>query len=1498
MKRAFPNSSFILRALTKGAGALGILFAGVALSSVASSQVRRGAAPRSSAVVAAADTSLPFLPPADLSATPAGVTSVIKPPNGQPVMVMTKSYPPAAVLGSARPAAAGSSTTATPGSSLGGAPPISSDQAAALVQLQTEADSYRHGAATYAKAVSQVIRQRFEQKRRTRLASLQESIDRETTELRAVRLETIERLKAFLAKFPDVPERTPDAMFRLASLYEEQALENDIDQGDPDYDQKIKAAYQPAEFLYRDIIAKFAGYSNRSSVQFFLGALLADTGRSTESQYVWRAMVCANHYSYPLAPPATKAEEREREKWKDGIPPAPQDHDAAYWDHWRNVHDVPAATPDPRLRRRPGGRGAPPPAADTDNATYKEIYPDDCVPLDGPQAVGAPEPRYVAQAWYRLAEYHFNRQDEVAEETGYFGASPYQFNRAYSAYQHAIKTSDQTVKVFSMYRVAWTLFKQQRYTASRNAFISLLQYFEDTARKGDQTGDQQMRDDAFTYIASALTFLDMEGPGPNEAYLNSREDDFSKYSGAQLEEKLEIAIDRVQTPTIVPQDKPWTIKVYKGLAAEFESDELQKDAVKAYELVIKKWPCDSEAPQYQAKIAELDDLIALKADSQADKDEYKSRALDARTKLLAYVGKDSDWVKCNASNPDAIHAAEALMSKGVKVAASVHTQLGRTYYSKATGFDPGSTEYVENMKRSREEYRLAEKGWAAYLAQEPDGEDNYDTRFWIADSRDKSVITTRLLKEPLDPVAVDAARQAAVDVRDSNLGDQYLRYAAYFAVDVYDKLADEKVEKFRKLGCVAKDDAVERPLSPLDEPGDACRPEGDKDTRDPDARRVFVREIPTVVVRTLQERDEYVAKVPASLDADKNAVAFQKAVADTLFAYGHFQEASPRYEALWHEHCHKDDIGFDAWYRLAYMSTLTGDGPRALELVKAAKADSCTMNADQKLQESSLADPTIIREMFRKAYEAMQAAEKETDPKARDAGFRDAAAKYEYALKTAPSRPEAPEGAINAAYCYKQVNEYKRAAEVYRLFLDKYGREEDLVAYRDGDPKKGIKRDQQQFKDRLKFTKQALDELGRTYLQAFDYASAAKLYDEIAGRTLLEEADRRDPALTAVTLQANLGNREAMHKALTRYLALHPSPTDKAFAEFTAADFEFKLWKQKPSDAAQRGRALAAVEKFFGQYQGNTVAARYVVDAAYEVATMRKFAGDAGFRTWYTKTSAAFATFKSANKEAIGSTEADYGAEAAYFFTSEKIDKLWDSQPGQPPKIKYEGTAQKVLAQLDADNVKRDELTKELEDIIGTYLSPRWTAIVYAREGSIFDTQRSALVKAKVEVIDPALQAKISKIEGIAQKILDDDGASEKAKAQAQAAMESADKLRSDANDKWKALRQKYLDAIEMPMIDRYTRAYVRGKQFDVKDPLVTKAVQRLAYYTDQLDDTKIRGFLANVEKDFSKPPVVFQYRDQMFKQARPGGRADVTTDVSQPTPTPDPKSSGTGGGS
>ena len=78
---------------------------------------------------------------------------------------------------------------------------------------------------------------------------------------------------------------------------------------------------------------------------------------------------------------------------------------------------------------------------------------------------------------------------------------------------------------------------------------------------------------------------------------------------AEAEQKLHVAIDRVKDPPLIPQDKPWTIEVYRALALEFRSLNQFKNAVEVYETMLEKWPMDPTAPDTQNAIAETYDQL-------------------------------------------------------------------------------------------------------------------------------------------------------------------------------------------------------------------------------------------------------------------------------------------------------------------------------------------------------------------------------------------------------------------------------------------------------------------------------------------------------------------------------------------------------------------------------------------------------------------------------------------------------------------------------------------------------------------------------------------------------------------------------------------------------------------------------------------------------------------------------------------------------------------------
>ena len=120
----------------------------------------------------------------------------------------------------------------------------------------------------------------------------------EKEELRKAREVAIKRLEDFVAKYSGTnaqPEATPDAMYRLAALYEERA------RGDDDPNSDLAVTLKPAIALYKRVIREFPKYGELAGIYYFLGHALNDSRRVGEAQQVWRSLVCHNHYTYPVA---------------------------------------------------------------------------------------------------------------------------------------------------------------------------------------------------------------------------------------------------------------------------------------------------------------------------------------------------------------------------------------------------------------------------------------------------------------------------------------------------------------------------------------------------------------------------------------------------------------------------------------------------------------------------------------------------------------------------------------------------------------------------------------------------------------------------------------------------------------------------------------------------------------------------------------------------------------------------------------------------------------------------------------------------------------------------------------------------------------------------------------------------------------------------------------------------------------------------------------------
>ncbi len=739
-------------------------------------------------------------------------------------------------------------------------PPPTPEQAAAYEAVRQETETYQRGATDYKDAITTIVSLHYEEKKKAILGGLDREIGIEKDELKKARETAIQRLEDFVARYSGTnaqPEATPDAMYRLAALYEERARSDD----DPNADLAI--SLKPAISIYRRVIREFPTYNELAGIYYFLGHALNDSRRVDEAQQVWRSLVCHNHYKYPVPSDPKVAD-------VDQIEPMPQDHDDAFWKAWRSRYPTPQS-----LKKGPKG-----------DAIYDDPYPADCAIVPQPNVLAGEAPKYVAEVWWRMGDWEFDQLDLRGGVVDYEPSAVWDYNRAASAYTHSMQFKKPPIYGVALYKYAWTLFKQQRYESAVREFVHLLNYTDEQEKlTGDPGAD--FRQEAFTYIAGSLDNFDFVGPGPEEPYISRPDILDTARSPAEAETKLRIAIDRVQDPRLVPQDKPWTIEIYKALALEYRAINQYKNALAMYDLMLDKWPMDPSAPDNQNAIAEVYDLLARQTKAGPERSDFEAKVLESRTSLSKYIG-DAPWVDANKDNPVALQRAEELVRTGLKGAAVTHTRNGQAALDGAEQTaDP--REKLRLTTYALQEYKLAAIGWLGYLKQDENAPDAYKSRYFYADALHQQVrlevalhqFDPRTYPEPMSQEIVTAER-AAIDVRDSDEDDQFIDNAGLFVVDLADVDRDLAFQRWQDSNGTQ---GIEARKDPKLE-----GPDGDK--------KVIVDGFPDVIQTSMRARDEYITRVPPERDKQNHASDYAFYTADQYYLYGHFDQAEPRFEAI------------------------------------------------------------------------------------------------------------------------------------------------------------------------------------------------------------------------------------------------------------------------------------------------------------------------------------------------------------------------------------------------------------------------------------------------------------------------------------------------------------------------------------------------------------------------------------------------------------------------
>lgn len=1275
-------------------------------------------------------------------------------------------------------------------------PPPTPEQQRAYELLRREADAYTTEAQEFNRRLTTIVRHHYEERRRAILAEIDREIDFEKIGLGEARDQAIARLEAFVARYSGAdadPQATPDAMFRLAALYEERARAGS--------ETDLGPLLVPAIRLYVQVAGEFPGYKELGAVLYYLGHALNDASRIDEAQQAFRALVCANRYHV-----RTLAGEPE----KLALEPLAQDRDDTFWTDWYNKNPVP-------FDQLKGSGDRNDITARDEELIFRDPYAS-CAAVPEEVGVGQ-EPRYLAEVWWQIGNYHF---DQLSD------GGPYELNRASSAYEQSIQFKKPPLFGVALYKQAWTQFKQQRYQAAVQQFVRLLHYAdEQEAMTGDPGAD--FRSEAYTYIAGSLTYVDFEGPPDVDPFIARSDALDLERDPFVAEEKMSVAIERLRDPELIPDDRKWTVEIYKALAQEFIELNQNRNAVTVLEMTAEKFPLDRDAPVIVNRIAELYDLQArlLPLGSKA-REELTQKALLARTGLAKFVGS-TPWTEANRDDPEALSQAEDLVRTGLQRAAADHTNFGRAYKDRALELSDPSAQR-DQLERAVNEYQLAVSGWAGYLAQDTSAADAYESHFWLADALFWSVV----LKVPLgikpSDKEVEAARAAASLVRDSNEDDRYEQPAAYYVVTLAEKVLDVEAQTF-------EESAGTRGLPRRTEV---------QFSGSGGERKVLKEKVPALVEAAVCARDEYNARIPIESDPQKNGLMYATQAAEYFFVYGQFAEARRRLEPIYQAYCGKNQWGYLAWEKLISMSNFEGNAAESRRLVE---GKSCSFDEQSKFAEDSIRTPVRQGVAYMEARQLFDQAMAMAEGPARDQKWREAAAAYKVALDTAPDRDDAPEAAMNAAYAFKQVGEYEKAIESYSLFIKNYGDEKTLTRIKTEDPEK--------YQERLKFLEEAYRAEAGAYVLFFDYPKAAKTFDAIASTPHFARQNRADAARQALTLYANLDDRAGLERSQKAYVELGASDESRAEAAYLVASAALKKWDPESRDTgankSARLGAQAAMEQYYANYKNKRGAGQFVVRAAYYAALANEIGKSPSARDAWKRTVQAFSAFSadapktSGKNSALGSEEASMAAEAEYREIDLVLRSTFDYEAGFHH---YKGTVVEVTQDYAKDVASAKTHYDRLGGLVDKYASQKWSAIAIARQGSLYDSLRTGLYNTRppeLKMFTPQQEKALK----VAEQSGDDN------------LIDKADQIRLSVSEAWRKKRDVELDGADKIVVDRYATAVLLARRYNVSDSSLTRAIRRLAFLSDVVGEAKMATYTASIKE--------LGYQPGMFQRMRPG---------------------------
>jgi cellulose synthase operon protein C len=330
--------------------------------------------------------------------------------------------------------------------------PPSAEQSEALAEERAgDLELFVRRTADFRETIENTVRSVYEMRKAAIDSRYKSRIEsEEKQELQALH-ESIAYFEKFLMKYPDEPEYTPDAMFRLAELYYDVSYIEYLDNLEAynvaqekgklgDEEPPVKEFDKTIE-MFRALIRRYPDTKNIDGAYYLLGYCLNDTGKEDEARMAWLNLVCANKFTYdPVAFESAKGE---------GGP--------------KRAERVSASLDTGVEAAAEGG--------------FVDPF-EGCKPL-------AANSRFFFETWWLVGNYHFD-----------FDTSKYGVETAISAYKKLTEDPSHRFYDKGLYKLAWSYYKADRFPEAIRTFSQVVDYSD--AHESKSSG---MRPESIQYLA-------------------------------------------------------------------------------------------------------------------------------------------------------------------------------------------------------------------------------------------------------------------------------------------------------------------------------------------------------------------------------------------------------------------------------------------------------------------------------------------------------------------------------------------------------------------------------------------------------------------------------------------------------------------------------------------------------------------------------------------------------------------------------------------------------------------------------------------------------------------------------------------------------------------------------------------------------------------------------------------------------------------------------------